>query len=152
MNKTVGIMIGVVLLVCMGAAGGAWWWVQQQGFTASAKPVQVATLDASQPSYVTLDKIVVMLRPEPELLQNTYISVDLVFRTDKAHAKEFKGELPMLKGVAVRTLSKVSVTQAKAMVIEEWTDLLSRDLIAAYEQQPSPRVFDQVMVSRLIIE
>lgn len=152
MNKTVGIIIGVALLVCAGMAGGAWWWMQQQSAVASVKSTPMAKLDASQPSYLTLDKIVVMLRPEPERSQNTYVSVDLVFRTDKVHAKEFKGELPMLKGVAVRTLSKLDVHQAKAMAIEEWTDLLSRDLIAAYEHQPSPRVFDQVMVSRLIIE
>lgn len=152
MNKTVGIIIGVALLVCVGAAGGAWWWVQQQSAAAPTQTARMAKLDPSQPNYLTLDKIVVMLRPEPDRQQNTYVSVDLVFRTDKAHAKEFKGELPMLKGVAVRTLSKLDVHQAKAMAIEEWTDLLSRDLISAYEQQPSPRVFDQVMVSRLIIE
>ena len=151
MNKSVGIILGVALLVCAGAAGGAWWWVQQQG---GAAPVvnAAAKLDASQPSYLTLDKIVVMLRPDPDRTQNTYVSLDLVFRTDKAHTKEVKGELPMLKGVAVRTVSKVDVVQAKAMTIEEWTDLLSLDLMAAYEQQESRRAFDQVMVSRLIIE
>lgn len=150
MNKSLGIIIAVALLVCAGAAGGAWWWVQQQS---GAPTVQVAAkLDASQPSYVTLDKIVVMLRPEPERTQNTYVSVDLVFRTDKAHTKEVQGELPMLKGVAVRTLSKLEVPQARAMTVEEWTTLLNRDLMAAYEQQQSLRAFDQVMVSRLIIE
>ena len=152
MNKSVGILIGIVVLVCAGAAGGAWWWVQQKGGTTPAASAAAVKLDASQPSYLTLDKIVVMLRPEPDRAQNTYVSVDLVFRTDKAHAKEFKGELPMLKGVAVRTLSKLDVAQAKAMAIEEWTDLLNRDLMAAYEQQLSQRAFDQVMVSRLIIE
>ena len=151
MNKSVGIIIGAAVLVCAGAAGGAWWWVQQQGPAAPAVSM-AAKLDASQPSYLILDKIVVMLRPEPERTQNTYVSVDLVFRTDQAHAKAVKGELPMLKGVAVRALSKLDVTQAKAMTIEEWTDLLSRDLMGAYEQQQSRRAFDQVMVSRLIIE
>lgn len=150
MNKTIGMIIGVALLVCAGAAIGAWWWVQQAA--GGAKTAQAVKLDASQPSYLTLDKIVVMLRPEPDRVQNTYVSVDLVFRTDKVNAKEFKGELPMLKGVAVRSLSKLDVTQAKNMAIEEWTDLLSRDLMGAYEQQPNRRVFDQVMVSRLIIE
>lgn len=150
-KKSVGIIIGAAVLVCAGVAGGAWWWVQQQG-TAAPAVSTAAKLDASQPSYLTLDKIVVMLRPEPERAQNTYVSVDLVFRTDKAHAKEVKGELPMLKGVAVRALSKLEVAQAKAMSIDEWTDLLNRDLMAAYEQQQSRRAFDQVMVSRLIIE
>ena len=154
MNKSVGIIIAVAVLVCAGAAGGAWWWVQQQsGAAPAAQTVQAAAkLDASQPSYVTLDKIVVMLRPEPERTQNTYVSVDLVFRTDKAHTKEVKGELPMLKGVAVRTVSQLEVPQARAMTVDEWTTLLNRDLMAAYEQQQSLRAFDQVLVSRLIIE
>jgi flagellar protein FliL len=152
MNKTVGIIVGLALLLCVGAAAGAWWWVQQQSGGAADKAAPTVQLDASQPNYLTLDKIVVMLRPEPDRTHNTYVSVDLVFRTDKTHAKAFKGELPMLKGVAVRTLSKLDVAQARNMAIEEWTDLLSRDLMAAYEQHLSPRMFDQVMVSRLIIE
>lgn len=109
-------------------------------------------LDAGAPSYVTLDKIVVMLRPSAERMHNTYLSLDLVFRTDKAHEKSVKGDLPMLKGVAVRTLSQLAVDDAKAMTIDEWTGLLSQDLLAAYAAQQNLRAFDQVMVSRLIIE
>ena len=58
----------------------------------------------------------------------------------------------MLKGVAVRTLSQLTVEQARTMSIDEWTELLSADLVAAYASHPDLRPFDKVMVSRLIIE
>lgn len=152
MNKNIAIVIVCAVLACAGIAGGAWWWVQQQAVDAPAAANDVPKLDASAPSYVTLDKIVVMLRPSADRLHNTYLSLDLVFRTDKAHEKAVKGDLPMLKGVAVRTLSQLGVENAKSMSIDEWTGLLSQDLLAAYASQQNLRAFDQVMVSRLIIE
>lgn len=151
MNKKIAIVVACAVLFCAGVAGGAWWWIQQQ--TVSTEPTKpMPALDAGAPSYVTLDKIVVMLRPSAERMHNTYLSLDLVFRTDKAHEKSVKGDLPMLKGVAVRTLSQLAVDDAKAMTIDEWTGLLSQDLLAAYAAQQNLRAFDQVMVSRLIIE
>jgi len=38
------------------------------------------------------------------------------------------------------------------MSIDEWTELLTADLVAAYASHPDLRPFDKVMVSRLIIE
>ena len=151
MNKTVGIVIGAAVVVCLALGGGAWWWVQQQ--TAGHTPkVHAPKLDASKPSYVTLEKVVVMLRPASEQSGNHYLSLDLVLRTDKANEKAVKGDLPMIKGVAVRTLSKLDVEQARAMSIEEWTELLRRDVMDAYTPQLDLLGFDQLMVSRLIIE
>lgn len=150
MNKTVGIVILVAVLVCAGVGGGAWWWLQQQ--TPAAFSSTAPVVDASQPRYVSLEKVVVMLRATAPKHGNDYLALDLVLRTDAMHEKTVKAELPMLKGVAVRTLSKLDVEQARAMSIEEWTDLLSADLVAAYADRPMSRHFDQVMVSRLIIE
>ena len=151
MNKTIGIVIAAAVVVCLALGGGAWWWVQQQ--TAGEGPkVQAPKLDASKPSYVTLEKVVVMLRPVSEQSGNHYLSLDLVLRTDKAKEKAVKGDLPMIKGVAVRTLSKLDVEQARAMSIEEWTELLRRDVMDAYTPQLDLLGFDQLMVSRLIIE
>lgn len=150
MNKKILGIVVVAVLVCVGAAGGALWFVQQQG--GANHVTQAPKLDATKPSYVALDKVVVMLRPSPERTQNTYLSVDMVFRSDKAHEKMLKGELPMLKGVAVRALSKLDVDAARSMSIEEWTSLISREVMAAYEEQQDQRYFDQLMVSRLIIE
>lgn len=151
MAKKIGMLLALVVILGVGVAAGGWWWGQRA-------PVAVAAqtspqLDVRQASYVTLDKIVVMLKTDQSLrTANTYMSLDLVLRTDKLHEKAAKAELPMLKGVAVRTLSQVAMEQAKAMSIDEWTELLTADLVAAYASHPDLRPFDKVMVSRLIIE
>lgn len=150
MNKKNATVVGLALVVCIAIAGGAWWWVQQQ--TPGGQIPKAPTLDAQQPSYVSLDKVLVMLR-EPSLPNtNRYLSLDLVFRTDKPHEKAVKANLPMLKGVALRRLSKLELAQAQAMSIEEWTEMLNREMLAAYEGNLALRGFDQVMVSRLILE
>lgn len=149
MGKKIGIVVALVAVLVLGA-GGAWWWTQQQP-AASAAPARGPQLDLRQASYVTLDKVVVMLKSEPGA-RNTYMSMDLVLRTDKAHEKALKAELPMLKGVAVRTVSEISPAEGKTMGIEAWTKLMSKDLVAAYDARPEARLFDEVMVSRLIME
>ena len=150
MNKTVAIVIAVAVLVCVGMGGAAWWWMQQ---AAGPKVEQAPQLNTDQVSYVSLEKVVVMLQPEEGTrVQNYYLSLDLVLRTDKAHEKAVKAEFPMLKGVVVRSLSTLDLAQARAMSIDEWTDVLSRDLLGAYEGRMAQRGFDQVMVSRLIVE
>lgn len=151
MKKNLVIVVSAALAVCLLVAGGAWWWVQQQsGAKAAPAPAAAPVLDARQAAYVTLEKVVVMLRAESG--RSHYVSADLVLRTDRLHEKAVKSALPMLKGVAVRTLSKVSVEQGRAMSIEEWSELLQRDLMAAYETQLDLRPFDGVMLSRLILE
>ena len=113
MAKKIGMLLALVAILGVGVAAGGWWWEQRA-------PVAVAAqtspqLDVRQASYVTLDKIVVMLKTDQSLrTANTYMSLDLVLRTDKLHEKAAKAELPMLKGVAVRTLSQVAMEQAKA--------------------------------------
>lgn len=140
----------MAVVLCAAGAGGGWWWQQAAAAPAAARG---PALDVRQASYVTLDKIVVMLKTDPGArVGNSYMSLDLVLRTDKPHEKALKAELPMLKGVAVRTLSQVGPEQARAMSIDQWTDLLSADLIAAYASHPDLRLFDKIMVSRLIIE
>lgn len=151
MNKTIGIVIAVAVLICGALGGGAWWWVQQQT-QGQAKQVQAPEIDMGKASYVTLEKVVVMLRPDAVEQGNHYLSLDIVLRTDKNHEKAVKGELPMIKGVALRALSKLGPAQARAMTIEEWTDLISQEVMGAYEGHLDKRGFDQVMVSRLIIE
>lgn len=132
--------------------GGAWWWVQQQMSHNATGQVAAPVIDMNQASYVTLDKVVVMLRAQTPRAHNWYLAADLVLRTDKVHEKTVKAELPMLKGVAVQALSRMDVEQARGMSMEEWSAMLQRELMAAYDEYPHLRLFDRVMVSRLIIE
>lgn len=150
MGKKLGIIIAIAVLLCVAVMGGAWWWVQQQG--GAAKGPQAPHIDMQQASYVTLDKVVVMLKAPEGRSNNYYLSADLVLRSDKAHEKALKAELPMLKSVAVRTLSQMDVVEARAMSMAAWSELLQRELFAAYDEHPDLRWFDQVSISRLIIE
>ena len=151
MNKKIAIIVVVAVLLCVGVVGAALIWVQKNNGASGG--VQAPQMNAEQLSYVTLEKVVVMLEGTAVRGRNQYMSVDLVLRTDKPHEKMAKSDLPMLKGVAVRTISKIDAEKARAMDIEAWTSLLQRDLMDAYpEEQVSKRPFDQVLVSRLIIE
>ena len=154
MGSKVGVVVAAAALACAATAGGAWWWVQQQTHQGAASQQAAPTIDMSQASYVTLDKVVVMLRSQEQgaRTHNYYLAADLVLRTDKMHEKAVKAELPMLKGVAVQALSRMDVEQARSLGIEEWSALLQRELTAAYNDYPHLRLFDRVMVSRLIIE
>lgn len=152
MSKRIGMAV-VAMLCVLAATASGFWFLGQQKSSSAIRAGEQLTLDVQQLSYVTLDKIVVMLKTDSDLRRhNSYISVDLVLRTDKLHEKATRGDLPMLKGVAVRTLSQLSLEQAKTMGIDQWTELLHADLIAAYAANPDLRPFDKVMVSRLIIE
>ena len=150
MSKKIGIIIALAIAVCGATVGGAWWWVQQSrnGPAEVAAPV----MDVRQLSYVTLEKVVVMLPTPPTRYQNYYLSADLVLRSDKVHEKTARADLPMLKAVALRTIAKIPAEQARAMSIEEWTKLLEAEFMDAYAGQLDLRPFDQVAVSRLIIE
>ena len=138
MNKKIAIIVVVALLLCVGVVGAALIWVQKNA--ASAAAPQAVQMDASQLSYVTLEKVVVMIDSSPVRGRNQYLSVDLVLRTDKVHEKTAKSDLPMLKGVAVRSISKIGVEQARAMDIDAWTSLLQRDLMDAIQMSRRPSV------------
>lgn len=152
MGNKVGLVVAAALVVCAATVGGAWWWVQQQAAHNAASQKVAPVIDMEQASYVTLEKIVVMLNSEAPRVRNFYLAADLVLRTDKIHEKAVRAELPMLKGVAVQALSRMQVEQARGMSMEEWSGLLQRELMGAYEEHPHLRLFDRVMVSRLIIE
>lgn len=150
MKKSMVIVIALALVVCAAVAGAAGWWSQQQKTSAAPAPAAAPAMNPRQAAYVTLEKVVVMMRSESG--RTHYVSADLVLSTDKPHEKAAKAALPMLKGVAVRSFSKVSLEQGREMSIDQWADVLQRDLMAAYDAQPDLRPFDGVMLSRLIIE
>jgi flagellar FliL protein len=64
--------------------------------------------------YVTLDKVIVMLRRLPGEAESHYLSTDLVLATEPAKEKETKENLPLLRSVAVRTLSAYTMAEAEA--------------------------------------
>ena len=129
MNKKIIIIIAAVALLCAGGAGGAvWYFAAPKGEAAEAdtkadhksdkKKKKEKDEDAKPLKYLTVDKVIVMLRRGPNDAVPHYMSADLVVATPVDQEKEAKEHLPLLRSVAVRTLSALPVDKAQAMTID----------------------------------
>jgi flagellar FliL protein len=158
MNSKLKMMIGVVAVVLVGAAsaGGAMWWMQSQepavaGAVAKQEPQKKEKSD--QPAkYVTLDKVIVMLRRGPNEASTHYLSTDLVLATTVDKEKQAKEHLPLLRAVAVRALSRHTLADASAMTVEQFAAQLNKTFDASYASEERDKPFDEVMIGKLIIE
>jgi flagellar FliL protein len=102
--------------------------------------------------YVTLDKVIVMLRRGPEDSDTHYLSTDLVLSTEASKEKETKENLPLLRSLAVRTLSSYTMREASNMTVEQYAEQLNKSFDANYEHEHTEKPFVQVMIGKLIIE
>jgi len=154
LNKSGLMMIGVLLLVAGAAAGGTWAYMNSRG-TAPATRV-AAHVEPKQENrefrYVTLDKVIVMLRDDNGGPAAHYLSTDLVFRTTEESEKKVKEQLPYLRSVTVATLSSYSTGKAGLLSVEQYRKLLADAFAAAYARDAQEKPFLDVMVGRLIIE
>jgi len=159
MNSKLKMMIGVVAVVLVGAAsaGGAMWWMgSQQPATAAAgaaaqEPKKKEKSDEPV-KYVTLDKVIVMLRRGPNEASAHYLSTDLVLATTVDKEKQAKEHLPLLRAVAVRALSSHTLADASAMTVEQFAAQLNKTFDASYASEERDKPFDEVMIGKLIIE
>lgn len=163
MNSKLKMMVGVLAVVLVGAAsaGGAMWWMKSEAAVPGlAGPV--AGADAAQPKkkeksdkpvkYVTLDKVIVMLRRGPNESGAHYLSTDLVLATTEEHEKLAKDHLPLLRAVAVRALSAHTLADASNMTVEQFAAQLNKTFDASYASEERDKPFDEVMIGKLIIE
>src|SRR3954468_21346785 len=123
--KNMKMIIALVLVAVVGAAvaGGAVWFMSKgkdapaaaEGKSAKAPAKKEVKEDKSAPKYLTVDKVVIMLKRQPGDTLTHYMSADLVITTSEKKEKEAKEQLPMLRSVAVRTLSNLPMATAQAM-------------------------------------
>ena len=119
----------------------------------AAKKVEAEKAKEGKPvKYVTLDKVIVMLRRSPEDSDTHYLSTDLVLSTEVAKEKETKENLPLLRSLAVRTLSAYTMKEAAGMTVEQYAEELNKSFDANYEHEHTEKPFVQVMIGKLIIE
>jgi len=157
--KNMKIIIAFVLVAVFGAAvaGGAVWYMSR-GNDAVAdskdkKAVKKEDKKSDQPpKYLTVDKVVIMLKRQPADAVTHYLSADLVVATDAKREKEAKEDLPMLRSVAVRTLSALPMATAQVMTIDQFAAELNKAFEAAYADQGRDKPFSEVMIGKLIIE
>ena len=141
-----------VALLSAGAAGAAVWWFTpaKAGAAAAAAPIVAEKKEPAR--YVTLDKVIVMLRRNAGDTQAHYISSDLVLSTTQENEKQTKEHLPLLRSIAVRALSSYDMKEASAMTVEQYAKQLNLAFEASYAAENTDKPFSEVMIGKLIIE
>ncbi|MQA19915.1 flagellar basal body-associated FliL family protein [Rugamonas rivuli] len=161
--KNMKMIIALVLVAVVGAAvaGGAVWYMskgkEEPAAVAEGKPAKKPAKkeekeDKSPPKYLTVDKVIIMLKRQPGDTLTHYMSADLVITTSEKKEKEAKEQLPMLRSVAVRTLSNLPMATAQVMTIDQFAGELNKAFEATYEHEGREKPFSEVMIGKLIIE
>lgn len=148
MNAKLIIAFAAVAVTAAAAAGGAMWYMNPAPAGAAARPAP----EQKPTKYVTLDKVIVMLRRAPADQAAHYLSVDLVLATTPAQEKQAKEQLPLLRSIAVSALSSRSLAEASAMTVDQYAAELNKVFNANYEKENHIKPFSEVMVGKLIIE
>ncbi|WP_338763716.1 flagellar basal body-associated FliL family protein [Massilia sp. METH4] len=164
MNKKLIIIIVAVALICAGGAGAAVYFLAPpKGEAAEAdkhdgdkktkkKKKEDDEEEAGPMKYLTVEKVIVMLRRSPNETVPHYLSADLVVAVPVKKEKDAKEHLPLLRSVAVRTLSSLPMDKAQAMTIDEYAEALNKAFEEEYEKDEREQPFKEVMIGKLILE
>jgi len=154
MRKFQKLLIGgaLALLVVGGAGAAAWWKLKGPGAQHGAEPPAEAAADPIEYKYITLDKVIVMLRNGEGETGSHYLAVDLVFKTPPKTEKLTKEHLPLLRSVAVRSLSNQTRAQATTMTVDQLAARLNQAYAAAYRAEHREMPFAEAMIGKLIVE
>jgi len=145
-NRVLAIALALVLTAAAG--GGAVWWAQRP----AAGGAESVALDAQEYRYVSLEKVIVMLRGTAGEPMSHYLAVDLVFKAPLKTEKTTREHLPLLRSVTVMALSAYTLDKASAMSIDEFAAAISTAITARYAAEHGEKPFAEVMISKLIIE
>jgi len=155
MNKKIVIALAAVAVLGAAVAGGAVWFLSKGGdkpeAAAEAKKKEEKK-DTKPAKYLTVDKVIIMLKHQPNETASHYMSADLVVTTDEKHEKEAKEHLPLLRSIAVKTLSNLSMAEANQMTIDQYAAQLNKAFDAEYEHDGREKPFSEVLIGKLIVE
>ncbi|MBV8503222.1 MAG: flagellar basal body protein [Paucibacter sp.] len=145
--KTKLIIGGLALALLAGSGAGGWWWM-----TRAKGPAQPEAKKSVDYKYVTLDKVLVMLRGDHGEAVPHYMAIDIVFKTEPQDEARAKEHLPLMRTVAVKALSVNTVQSAAAMSVDQVAQLLNRAYIESYKADGRKPPFAEALVGKLIIE
>lgn len=159
-NMKMIIVFAAVAVVGAAVAGGAVWYMSSGSAPAAADGKKVekkevkkeAKGEGKPPRYLTVDKVVIMLKRQPGDTITHYMSADLVVTTTEANEKTTKDQLPMLRSVAVRTLSNLPMATAQVMTIDQFAGELNKAYDETYAHEQREKPFTEVLIGKLIIE
>ncbi|WP_459624910.1 flagellar basal body-associated FliL family protein [Burkholderia sp. 3C] len=154
------IVIGIVLAAAIAAGvatavlGGIWSPGASRAKAPGTAAVSKAAAPAAtiRPHYVTLERLIVMLRDRVPAAHPHYLSLDLVFgAADTKQEKRLREQQPMLRALAYRTLAGYDVDQVRQMPVDALAAKLKAGYLAAYgttEALP----FADVLISKMMVD
>lgn len=158
MHSKMKLIVAFALVAITGAlvAGGAVWWLylSKPGAAHTGAEVEVPAAPTGKKAhkYITLEKVIVMLRRNPGDTTSHYMSTDIVITTNEENEKRTKDHLPLLRSIAVKSLAAYSIDKAEVMTVEQFAEQLNRAFEASYLSQKAEKPFSEVMIGKLIIE
>lgn len=164
-NLKLILVVALVAVLAASAAGGVVWWLlgHKSGAAGAASAATAASgvpAEAAKPSakpgpeskYVTLDKVLVMLRGRGGEAVSHYMAIDIVFKATPEQEKRTKEHLPLLRTIAVKALSTYTVDAAQAMTVAEFADELNKAYKEGYAAEQREPPFSEALIGKLIIE
>jgi flagellar FliL protein len=153
--KLILAVVGASLL-SVGIGGSGMWWLMNKSHAKSEAEVveepAVEVVDTRAFKYISLDKIIVMLRNSAGEPVSHYLALDLVFSTPIEAESTTKAHLPLLRSIAVSALSQLTVQSAGMLTVDELTQRINDAYTEAYANDPAGKPFARAMISKLIIE
>lgn len=147
------VAVAVAGLLCLGAGGGVMWWLlQRSAQTGQAQAEKIEMTDTRAYAYVSLDKVIVMLRNAAGEPVSHYLALDVVFMTPVASERTTRAHLPLLRSVTVSALSELTMQIASRLTVEELTRQINEAYSRTYANDRGGKPFAEAMISRLIIE
>jgi|HigsolmetaAR201D_1030396.scaffolds.fasta_scaffold00727_15 flagellar FliL protein len=150
------ILLSVVIgLFCVSAGGATTWWMlqQQTGFSREEEAtVEKRIVDTRAYKYVSLDKVLVMLRNAEGEPVSHYLALDLVFMTPSESERITRDHLPLLRSVALKALSQLTVDTASRLTVDQLTEQINAAYDSTYANDPKGKPFAEAMIAKLIIE
>jgi len=162
--KIAAALLAVAVFMAAAGAAAAWYGLRSRpgrlaaaaasaaAPASQAAPAEEAQVDTRVQKYVTLEKVIVMLRREPGDAVTHYLALDLVFRAAEENERTTRDHLPLLRSVAVRTLSTLSVDKAGTMSIDQYATEINRAFSETYARGRREKPFSEAMVGKLIVE
>lgn len=140
-------MTAVCLLALTAGGAGTWWLLGHPGWT-PAPPSE----DTRAYKYLSLEKIIVMLRKADGEAASHYLAVDLVFKTPSESEKVTRDHLPLLRSVTVKALSNITMEDARRATVDELTRRINAAFAEVYANDRAGKPFAEAMIGKLIIE
>lgn len=134
------------------AGGAAMWWVMKPDAPGGGAKAEEKVLDPGEFKYISLEKVIVMLRGGVGEPLSHYMAIDLVFKSPIEHEKAVKQHLPLLRSIAVRAMSAYTLDKATMMTVDEIAADINTAYRANYAAERTAMPFVEAMIGKLIIE